>query len=196
MDANQEIILNSIFQKHTTIGNSSLRKFIDVCELKTLKKGEQFSTINKPDSYEYFLIDSLVCRYIFDEQGEIVVSGFYLPGTVITPNFARTVNGKSIYILEVLSDGSLARIPVKIMDSLRYSYEDIKTFGAKVVENELAKTLHAEVSYRVLTAKNRLINFRKEYPNLENLIPHSFIASYLGITTVSFSRVRNELTKT
>lgn len=195
MEGNQEKVLISIFQKYSSVSPSSLSRLLEACEIKQFKKGNILSTKDKTDSFEYFLIDVIACRYLFDKEGEIVVSGFYLPAEVITPNFARTVNARSIYNLEVLSDGYLARIPVKVMDSLRYSYKDIRIFGAKVVERELTKIISAEISYRVLTAKERLLSFRKEYPGLENLISHSFIASYLGITPVSFSRLRNELTR-
>ena len=195
MEGNQEKALISIFQKYTSLSPSSLGRLLEACEINPYKKGHILSTKDRTDSFEYFLIDGIACRYLFDEEGEIVVSGFYLPAEVITPNFARTINGSSIYHLEVLSDGYLARIPVKVMDSLRYSYEDIRTFGAKVVERELTKIISAEISHRSLTAKERLLSFRKEYPGLENLISHSFIASYLGVTPVSFSRLRNELTR-
>ena len=42
-------------------------------------------------------------------------------------------------------------------------------------------------------AKERLIEFRNKYKILENLIPHTDIASYLGITNISLSRLRKDL---
>jgi hypothetical protein len=69
----------------------------------------------------------------------------------------------------------------------------LRSFGYKVVESELALKTQLEVSLLTLSAKERLLHFRKEYPNVENIIPHTIIAGYLGITSVSFSRSRNEL---
>ena len=41
--------------------------------------------------------------------------------------------------------------------------------------------------------EQRYIELIKEYPDIINKIPHYYIASYLGITPVSFSRIRNRL---
>lgn len=149
----------------------------------------------KTDSNEYFLLEGLIQRNIINSEGESVTTGFYMPFSVLTPHFARTIAGKSIFNLQTLSDVTIAELPVKTFDSLRYSNDDIRTFGQKVLEKELQKSLAHEVAYRSMTAKDRILTLRKEYPNIENIIPHSIIASYIGVTPVSFSRLRNELAK-
>jgi ribosomal protein L10 len=45
------------------------------------------------------------------------------------------------------------------------------------------------------TAETRYLDFVKTYPNLYNRVPQWMIASYLGVTPESLSRVRKELTK-
>lgn len=72
---------------------------------------------------------------------------------------------------------------------------EIRNFGNSILLNELIKKTEKEISLGSLSAKDRLINFRNEYSLLENLIPHSIIASYLGITNVSLSRLRKEILK-
>jgi CRP-like cAMP-binding protein len=114
---------------------------------------------------------------------------------VITPHFARTKNGKSIFSLQALTDILIIEIPVDALDNLRFTNEYYKTFGKKVIEEELSKSIFTDIVFRSNTAKERLLSFRSTYPNLENLIPHNIIASYLGITKVSFSRLRSESTK-
>ena len=71
----------------------------------------------------------------------------------------------------------------------------IRRFGQSVVEREFTTSLNFEVLFRSHSAKDRLLYFRENYPALENMIPHTVIASFLGITPVSFSRLRNELAK-
>jgi CRP-like cAMP-binding protein len=50
-----------------------------------------------------------------------------------------------------------------------------------------------EIGLASLTAKERLLSFRQQFPMFENLISHPDIASYLGITNISLSRLRKEL---
>lgn len=49
-----------------------------------------------------------------------------------------------------------------------------------------------EIALASFKGKDRLLLLRKNYPNIENLIPHTDIASYLGITNISLSRLRTQ----
>ena len=42
------------------------------------------------------------------------------------------------------------------------------------------------------TAKNRYNNLLKKYPDILDMVPHKYIASYLGITPQSFSRLKKK----
>lgn len=77
----------------------------------------------------------------------------------------------------------------------RKTNQEFRNFGQRVLESELSKNLFQEITFRSFNAKDRLIQLRKDYPNLENLIPHTIISSFLGITNVSFSRLRSEFAK-
>ena len=70
---------------------------------------------------------------------------------------------------------------------------DIREFGNMVLQNELLAKVEKEIGLASLNAKERLILFREKYHFLENLISHADIASYLGITNISLSRLRREL---
>lgn len=193
MDSHQKEIFVSIVKRYFPLKNSSLDLILSSCKAKYLNREEHLSQLGKVDAYEYFLLEGVIHRYVLNEEGENISSGLYQSGTVLTPHFARTIAGQSIFNLQALTQSVLAEVPVKIFDSLRYSYEDIRSFGLKVVEQELLTSLASETAHRSMSAKDRLLTFRKNYPNLENLVPHTIIASYLGITPVSFSRLRKEL---
>lgn len=149
----------------------------------------------KKNELEYLLISGVLHRFNISDKGEIVTTGFYMPKSVITPQFARTNKRKNIFSLQTLTDAEIAEISVKDLDNLRYNNKEFHDFGQRILENELTLTFFNEVVYRSYNAKERLLSLRKQFPNLENLVPHNIIASYLGITNVSFSRLRNELSK-
>jgi len=66
------------------------------------------------------------------------------------------------------------------------------TFGNVIVERELEYKTQKEI---LLTknAEERYMTFREMYPGLEKFISQYHIASYLGITSVSLSRIRKNL---
>jgi CRP-like cAMP-binding protein len=149
----------------------------------------------KKNEHEYLLISGVLHRFNISDKGDIVTTGFYIPKSVITPHFARTRKGESIFNLQTLTDTIFAEISVKDLDNLRYNNKEFHDFGQRILENELSQTFFNEVVYRSYNAKERLLAMRNQFPNLENLVPHNIISSYLGITNVSFSRLRNELSK-
>lgn len=169
--------------------------FLDNCIIKFYPKNSIISSADKKNYQEYFLIEGVLHRFNVNEKGENVTTGFYIGNTVLTPHFARTIKSKSIFSLEALTEVKVAEIPVATLDNLRFTNEEYKLFGQKIIEEELSKNIITDIAYRSSNAKERLFLLRQDYPNLENLIPHHIIASYLGITNVSFSRLRKELAR-
>lgn len=193
MNTTERDILLATLGKYADLKPGSLALILENCTLLVWQKEEHLARKGKLDASEYFLLEGVLHRYLENELGEVVATGFYLDQSVLTPHFARTIGGKSIFNLQALTPVLVASMPVKVLDSLRYSYDDIRQFGLKVVEQELLMSLSTEIAHRSLSAKDRLLSFRENFPNLENRIPHTLIASYLGITPVSFSRLRKEL---
>lgn len=174
---------------------SSIQLFRDKAHIIELQKNTDVFVEGKKNSSEYLLVSGIAHRYNLSDKGDMVTTGFYLPKSVITPHFARTNRGKSIFSLQTLTDAVLAGIPVAELDGLRKDNKEFHDFGQRVIEKELSTSVLLEVTFRSFNARERLLAMRKQYTNLENLVPHNLIASYLGITNVSFSRLRKELSR-
>lgn len=169
--------------------------FIQRAQIAELPKNEIIFIEGKKNQSEYLLLSGVAHRYNISDKGDIVTTGFYMSDSVITPHFARTHKGKNIFSLQTLTEAIIAEISVKELDYLRYTNDEFQAFGQRIIETELANNFFNEVVFRSYNAKERLLALRKQFPNLENLVPHTIIASYIGITKVSFSRLRNELTR-
>lgn len=166
--------------------------FINGAILKEYQRNDIIFFENKQNSSEYLVIEGILHRYNVNDDGENITTGFYMANVAITPHSARTIKSKSIFTLQALTLTRIAEIPVTVLNKLRFTNEEFAAFGQEVLEAEISKVFSNDLAYRSLNAKNRLIRLRKAYPNIENLIPHHIIASYLGITNVSFSRLRSE----
>jgi CRP-like cAMP-binding protein len=188
-----EKILLELFANFVSLSETSKRIILDNIGFTDYPKNTIIFSEEKNNTYEYFVIDGIAHRYNISEEGEYITTGFYYPMSVVTPNFARTKGARSIFTLQALTDCILAQISVTTFDHLRQTNPDIRLFGQQVVERQLSKSILNETIFRSSTAKQRLELARNEYPNLENLVPHNIIASFLGITPVSFSRLRNDL---
>lgn len=166
----------------------------EACEIREIEKKHNIVESGQQNSFEYFLLEGILHRYIMIEEGEFVTTDFYVGPAIVMPNFVRTSGGKSLFSLQALTRLVLAEMSVIKMEELITAHPEIQLWRQKVVEHKLKRNFKDEIRFRRNSARERLAQLRHEYPNLENMIPHSYIASYLGITPVSFSRLRKELT--
>lgn len=171
----------------------SLNQIIHITEIEEYQKGEQFIELGKRNNDEYFLVDGICRSFVLNPDGEEITIAFFTPGSVLSPYVTRTVNGISNLNFEALTE-----LRVGIMDAseflqLMVDHLDTREFGNMVLKIELNKKVEKEIGQASLTAKERLIRFREQYPLLENMVPHTTIATYLGITNISLSRLRKEL---
>ena len=165
----------------------------------TIEEYNKKELIIESDSWnrkEYFILEGICRSFLINPLFEETTLSFYTDNTVVTPNLARTVEGKSLYNLQALTSVRLASISVSVFEQMRIDHEEIRNFGQTVMRNELIKKVDKEMGLAALTASDRLIKFRDTYPMLENLIPHPHIASYLGITNITLSRLRKNLSGT
>lgn len=186
------LALKQLFAELGLKTDSSQQLLWSKCQLYEGNKMQLIFSKDKANEFEYILVDGILHRFNMNDKGEIITTGLYMGPRVITPHFARTVNNKNIFSLQALTNVVLLEIPVRQLDELRYNVPEFRLFGQTVLENELAANLKTDIDYRSLTAKEKLTLLRNAFPGIENLVPHQLIASYLGITNVSLSRLRKE----
>jgi CRP-like cAMP-binding protein len=186
----KEIIL-SIYPAAT----NSIKTIEQLITLENYQKGEVFIQRNRPNSNEYFLLDGICRSYLINPEGEENTITFFNPKSVLPPFVTRTTQGRSIFYFEAMTDIELAAISASKLEELMIENIDIRNFANTVLRNELMMKVDKEIGLASLTAKERLLKFREQFPSLENLVPHPEIASYLGITNISLSRLRKELSR-
>jgi CRP-like cAMP-binding protein len=182
-------IINAIYP----ISGDSLNKIIDITDYREYNKGTCFIEKGTHDYNEYFLLDGICRSYLLNPEGEEITIAFFKPGSVLSPYVTRTVEGISNLNFQALTDIHVGIMDASIFLDLMVEHLDIRDFGNMVLKLELQNKVEKEIGHASLTAKERLLKFREEYTLLENLVPHTTIATYLGITNISLSRLRKEL---
>ena len=181
--------INSIYP----ISLSSIKAIENLVSIENFQKKELIVKKGAHNKEEYFVLDGIVRSYILNPQGEEVTISFFCSNSVLTPHVARNKEGRSQLFFQALTNVKLAVMEAKEFEFLRSENEEVRNFAFTVLQNELLMKVSKEIGLASLTAKERLKRFRHEYHNLENLIPHPYIASYLGITNISLSRLRSKI---
>lgn len=186
--------IKNIINKIHPISEKSLFDIEKLLEIETYKKGETFVSKNKRNEKEYFLLNGVCKSYVINPDGEEISITFFVEDSVLSPHSIRSSKNISNLYFKSLTDVSLASINAKEFEKLMIHNIEIRNFANTVLQNELILKVEKEIGLASLTARERLIEFRKKHRILENLIPHTDIASYLGITNISLSRLRKDLT--
>jgi CRP-like cAMP-binding protein len=160
-------------------------------EANTVAKAQHLARQGDPDAKEYILLSGKMVSLIGDAEGREVCVGFYVGPCVITPNLARAADGKSLVSLRLESDGQAASVSAAALLELMRGSLAIEAWANAVLRDELARKTAREWSLAALKAKERLEWFRSQYPDHETLFNHSQISSFLGMTPVTLSRLRN-----
>ncbi|QQT25819.1 Crp/Fnr family transcriptional regulator [Sphingobacterium spiritivorum] len=187
--------LERILNKHGVKSQISKQIFYDKCKIRRLDKGSHIFSEGQVNNSEYVLLSGILHRCNACEKENIVTTGFYNSKSLITPHFLRTRNNKSIFSLQAVTDVILAEISLKEYKRLHKLNKEFEVFERHFVQEEILQISHNKVFLRCYDTKERLLFFREQFPDLEDNIPHGLIASYLGITHVSLSRLRGEIAK-
>jgi CRP-like cAMP-binding protein len=79
------------------------------------------------------------------------------------------------------------------MESLYIEIPRLETFFRKKMEGAFAGFQKRIIGNLSQSTKEKYISFISTYPNIEQSVKNYHIASYLGVTTETLSRVRNEI---
>lgn len=184
-----------LVNKLSPVSEQSLDLICELISIEVFEKGEIFIDLGKINNKEYFVYEGVCRSFLFNPDGEEVTIAYFLEGSVISPNKTRTADQISHLNYQALSKLTVASLDADLFEQLMINYVDIREFGNMVLQNELLAKVEKEIGLASLSAKERLILFRQKYHFLENLISHADIASYLGITNVTLSRLRKEILK-
>lgn len=181
-----------IFNQIYPISDKTVEQLTAIIEVVSFKGMEDIVKFNSFNKHEYVVLEGVCRSYISNYEGNEATLSFFLEGAVLPPNQIRTIDGKSLFNIQAITPVKVFQFKAFEFANLMTANRDIENWGRKVYDNELKNKVIKELELVTQPAKDRLESFRNRYPNIENLIPHPFIASYLGISPVSLSRLRGK----
>ncbi|WP_068117129.1 Crp/Fnr family transcriptional regulator [Tropicimonas marinistellae] len=155
-----------------------------------LSRGAHATQQGQPERNEYIVLDGSLASSICDRDGKEVCVGFFVGPCVVTPNIARTRDGLSLVSMTAITDASLVRIDSDRLTDLMISSEPVRNWANGILRNALSDKADREWCLAALGGAERLSWFRETFPGYEDIFTHSLIASFLGVTPVTLSRLR------
>jgi len=139
---------------------------------------------------EFYFIKKGVARTFVYTDGDQTTFSFGKEGDTIISMKSYIANQKGYENVELLEDCLVYKLNTQDIRKLYSENIEIANWGIKFAENELLKAEDRLLTRQFGTATNRYEILLKNYPNLLQRVQLGYIASYLGITQVSLSRIR------
>ncbi|OJJ16970.1 hypothetical protein BKI52_30095 [marine bacterium AO1-C] len=160
---------------------------------KTAKKGEVFLKAGQRCDHLYYIVNGFTRIYYLDLEGNEVTHWFCAQDSMITSPFSYVKRETNILFFEALENTELLLISSAQLEKLIHHLPELcETF--RHINAEFAMVLSRRImSVHTETAEERYLKLMKEHPLLFQKAKLTHIASFLGITQQSLSRVRKNL---
>ena len=159
----------------------------------TLKKDEFLLRKEQMVRYTHHVHHGCLRSFFIDQAGKDHTLQFAIKDWWISDYTAIFSGGTAMMNIECIQDATLFRLSRKDMEQLYLDHPALETFFRKKLEKRMEAFHKRTLGNLALPAKERYLSFIESYPSIEQQVKNYHIASYLGITTESLSRIRKEL---
>lgn len=187
---------------------TTLKTVIDEVQPLSTESWEDFSTLWKPFSakrkevltvagererYLYFVLEGVQRVYYFDDQSREATLVFtYAPsfGGVLD---ALMLASPSRYYYETLTPSVFLRASITDLQPLIDTRPDVAALIRLGVSDALSGVLERLVELQSFSAEDRFKQLLRRSPHILQLVPHKYLANYLGMDATNFSKFINRI---
>lgn len=160
---------------------------------KNIQKGEFVLRQGDVCRHSFFVNSGLLRAYTIDDSGKEHIIQFASENWIISDRSSAFFNEPSELYIDAIEDTSTVLFNTDFISLANEISSSFRKYNEMLLQNHIRqqqKRINLLIS---ATAEQRYLNFIQLYPDLTLRVPQWMIASYLGITPESLSRVRKEL---
>lgn len=177
------------------IPNEYVAKCSSFYDPKKILKGQFLLRDGEICTGTFFVEKGLLRMYSIDKNGKEHIIQFAPENWLISDRSSLFFNEKSKYYIEAVEDSEILILKNDFFMDLMEEFPLTAEKNDLLLQKHIRNLQNRVNSLLAETAEERYLNFIKMYPNLLLRVPQWMVASYLGITPESLSRVRKELAK-
>jgi CRP-like cAMP-binding protein len=169
--------------------------FTSLLKLKKLRKKQYLLQEAEVSRYEYFVNKGCLRAYTIDEKGQEHIVQFAIEDWWIGDMYSFLTQTPARLTIDALEDSELLYLDKNSQEELYIKVPKFERFFRLLVQNAFIAGQRRISESMSNTADERYCNFIQNYPLMEKRLPLKQIASFLGITPESLSRIRSQYIK-
>lgn len=177
------------------IDEGEITSILENCTMKTVIKDQFLLRKNEHCKHIFFVESGLLRQFSIDDKGKEHILSFAPENWFITDRESAYFNKPSAYYIQALEDSMVVMIDEDFIHLLSQKFPSFSDFNNRLLHNHIRHLQNRVNSLLSVVAEDRYLQFVKMYPDILLRVPQAMVASYLGITPESLSRVRKELAR-
>ncbi len=169
----------------------SMDQLAAMAQEATFPKQSTILNIGEAQPYLYLILQGMARSYYIDEKGNDITKLFMRENEFLLGE--ALFMEESLEVFESVESLTCLRFPAKEFKGVLLSDPVLERIYIGMLERTIRYKMRREYAFQCLDATERYLEFQKAYPGIEERLPQNLIASYLGITKESLSRIRKKL---
>jgi CRP-like cAMP-binding protein len=177
------------------VSRQVLEGIVSYYEPKSFDKYELFVTEGKINSSNLFMTEGFMRSFTHNLEGEEVTTHFYYKNSPVFEAFSLYTKAKSMENIQAITECHGFLLSVDNLNMLFHSVPEFREFGRAMLVREFVAHKKRTLSLINQTAEERYADLIFSNKEIFQHVQLKYIASYLGITDSSLSRIRKEFSK-
>jgi CRP-like cAMP-binding protein len=177
------------FKKFNPLSKEAEKAIAEISSIVTIKKSKDLQPIGHTCKTIYF-IKKGVARINYFKDGIDITEQFFFENSIIARVESLFTGKPSRKAIQILEDAEIIAINSTQLFKLYDTYPEIERLFRKIFESAYVETVNRIEGIQFHSAEERYNALLNEAPNVLMRVPLKYVASYLGITQVSLSRIR------
>lgn len=187
-----DLLLKSITEKIriTSAEETRLKEFFIP---KKVRKKQYILNAGDVCQYITFIEKGMLRSFTVDDEGSEHVVQFAIEGWWISDIGSFLSGDSALYNIEALEDSEVLNLTKPAMDDLMDQLPPLERYFRLLMQNNIVALQRRVIAYMSLSAEEKYLKLMDVCPDIISRAPQQYVASYLGITPETLSRIRKQV---
>ena len=189
-----DVFLNYLKNKGN-FSEEELGSIADATLIKKVRKRQYLLQEGDLSRYNIFVTKGCLRTYTVDEKGIEHILNFAVENWWLGDRESLETGEPSIYNIDAIEDSEVALLTKEKFDRLCREIPAFNNMVNAILQKSFLVAQNRIHTFISLTAEEKYLSFLEKFPHLSMRVPQSMIASYLGMTAETLSRIRKLIVK-
>ncbi|PZD96543.1 Crp/Fnr family transcriptional regulator [Paenibacillus sambharensis] len=186
-------ILYKYMSRWTSLTEGDQQAIINEIQVEEFRKGTVLIRQGDVPATCYFILKGCVRQYAIDEEGREITSNFYTEEQAIAIFNHHKPDKLSDYSFMCVEDAVMVVGDLESEEDMYHKHPQLATMTRMMIEENLGQVQEEFAAFIASSPEDRFKTLIRKRPSLIDRVPQHQLASYLGITPESLSRIKKRI---